>query len=77
MNPAMKKRKLAVSQINEAMSKFIKGLNLGTGKENELFKVVIDHVDAVRRDAYADGAGDMKELVKSVKVANEIIETLK
>lgn len=71
------KRKYAVTATDAAMNKFIKGLKLDAVTEDKLFHVVLDHVNAVGADAYADGVRDTTALIKSVNLANQIKAGLK
>lgn len=71
------KRKHAVTITDNAMGKFIKNLKLDATTEDKLFRVVLDHVNAVGADAYADGVSDTIALIKSAKLANQIKESLK
>lgn len=65
-------RKLAVTVTDTVMNRFIKSLKLDAETEDELFHVILDHVNAVGADAYADGVSDATQLVRLHKLAHQI-----
>lgn len=59
------KRKFAVSETDSNMNRCIKNLHLNAEDEEKLYAAIYRHIDAVRKDVYADGVHDTMEFLNN------------